>query len=165
MFFCARTAILIAVFLLLLMGGCYTKLKHPTPVIIPEETGVIEVDDQHWDFSYGWYWSDWYSYSIHYGYYYTPWWDDCPWCLQDDLYSQDGEISIKPSEKIVRRDDGYTPQDGFHYLPLEDPTGQQLGVYQQQYPQSSNQSLSGTNESEDELKDRDNSVKIKRRGR
>ena len=89
MFFRAKTAILIAVFLLLFMGGCYTKLKHPTPVIIPEEAEVIEGEDQGWDFSYGWYWSDSYSHSIHYGYYYTPWWDDCPWCLQVDLYGQD----------------------------------------------------------------------------
>lgn len=163
MFFRAKTAILIAVFLLLLMGGCYTKLKHPTPVLIPEEAEVIEADDQHWDFSYGWYWSDWYSHSINYGYYYTPWWDDCAWCSRDDSYRQDSDISVKPSEKIVRRDDGYTPKEGFHYLPPEGFAGQQIEAYQQQYPQPSNQSPSGANESESERKD--NSAKIKRRGR
>lgn len=165
MFFRAKTAILIAVFLLFFLGGCYTKLKHPAPVIIPEEAEVIGVDDQLWDFSYGWYWSDWYRYSMHYGYYCTPWWYDCPWCLQNDLYSQDGEIAFKPSGKIVRRDDSYTPQEGFHYLPPEDLTSQQLEVYQQQYPQSLNQSQSGASKSKNEIKHRDNSFKIKRRGR
>jgi hypothetical protein len=165
MFLRAKTAILIAVFLLFFLEGCYTKLKHPVPVINPDEPGVVESNEQLWDFSYGWYWSGWQRYSTHYGYYCRPWWYDCPWCFHNDLNGDENEVSYESLEKITRRDDGYTLQEGFHYQPSEDLTGRQPGFSQQQYSKASNQSYLKTSKSKNETKYKENVLKFERRGR
>lgn len=100
-----KAAILIAVFLLLTINGCYTKLKSPNVKIIPENPDEA-AEQPRWDFGWGWYdhsWSDYYDY---YGYYYVSWWDECRWCGDEE------EVDIhlfNNLEKIKRRDNEYVP--------------------------------------------------------
>ncbi|MCD6160784.1 MAG: hypothetical protein J7K40_00025 [candidate division Zixibacteria bacterium] len=73
-----KTAALVAVFFMLITGGCYTKLKHPEPVLIPDNQAISE-SGYDWDFSHGWRGSHWGQYDKYKGYYITQWWYDCPW--------------------------------------------------------------------------------------
>ena len=101
-----RAAILIAVFLSLAMNGCYTKIKSPAVRLVPDEREEI-VQDEYWDFGWGWYDYRWSAYNDYYGYYGVAWWDECRWCDNDespDLHFFNNE------QKINRRPDDYIPQ-------------------------------------------------------
>jgi len=102
-----KAVVLVTVFLMLVSGGCYTKLKHPRPVLYADGAGVCK-SDRAWDFSYGWYGSHLEVYPEAYSYYYLQWWDDYCW--------RDGGYFVEPDNndeyaygKIVRRDDIYIP--------------------------------------------------------
>jgi len=86
-----KTAALVAVFFMLITGGCYTKLKHPEPVLIPDNQAISE-SGYDWDFSHGWRGSHWGQYDKYKGYYITQWWYDCPW--RGDIIGDIHHISL-----------------------------------------------------------------------
>jgi len=69
-----KAVVLITVFLMLIFGGCYTKLKHPRPALYADGSGVSKSDIA-WDFSYGWHGPYLEMYPEAYSYYYLQWWD------------------------------------------------------------------------------------------
>src|SRR3989339_406813 len=98
---------LVAVFLLLVVGGCYTQLKRPEP-----STGDRYFGDNYyyddWDFygnwspylyHYGWYSPYFYTYPSYYGYFYRPLYYD-PWYWDYYGGGSDGRDS---SGKVIRR--------------------------------------------------------------
>jgi len=92
---------LVAVFLPLFIGGCYTKLKGPEP-------GTGEryqyYDDDYYSYGspyychYGWYSPYLWGSPHYYGYFYSPWWYD-PWYYDGGWY-YDGRAR---SGKEIRR--------------------------------------------------------------
>jgi hypothetical protein len=126
---------LVAVFLSLAIGGCYTTLKKSEPL-----TGERYYNDydyySNWDyygymgpyFYYnGWYNPYFYTYPSYYGYFYRPWYYD-PWWWQYNDGRYGGGRS--PSEKEIRRgrgrdDGGLPPAPGGSYNPAPQPGGDQ----------------------------------------
>jgi hypothetical protein len=160
-------AILIAVFLLLNISGCYTKLKSPEPRLVPDDP-VIEGDAPEWDFGWGWYSPNWRTTNVYYDYYHISWWDECRWC--DDESGPDIDL-FEPTDKITHRDYFYT-QPGVQiqgspngsYIPSEvivvpsDPPAPQP-IVQQKQPDNSRGNGDSSNSQNDSGK------KIKRTGR
>ena len=119
-----KTAALVAVFFMLITGGCYTKLKHPEPVLIPaSQADGDNVYD--WDFSHGWRSSYYAQYERYKGYYITQWWHNCSWSCDfigvdedtDDYYAyEDIYIPFIPSIIILpeysHNEPAYSDQSG-----------------------------------------------------
>jgi hypothetical protein len=97
---------------MLIFEGCYTRLKHPEPALIPDDSSSY-INAEYWDFSCGWYGSSIEIYPVSYSYYYVRWWDDCAWCNDEYYYSND--TSDNTITKINRRDDPFIPFGPFSY--------------------------------------------------
>jgi len=94
-----QAAILIAVFLLISLNGCYTKFKQAEVKLVPDTDKTVIYDD--WEFGRGWYRDGIEVYATYYDYYYAQWWDECVWCA-NSVPSR--VIETEPSGKIDRRD-------------------------------------------------------------
>jgi len=94
-----QAAILIAVFLLIGLNGCYTKFKQAEVKLVPDANKTVIYDD--WDFGRGWYRDGIEVYDTYYDYYYAQWWDQCVWCTNN---VQVRVIETEPGDKIDRRD-------------------------------------------------------------
>jgi hypothetical protein len=124
---------LLAVFLLLAVSGCYTKLKKVEP-----STGERQYGDYYyqndWDYygywspyyyHYGWYSPNFYVYPSYYGYFYRPWYYD-PWWWN---YYDGGGDGRSSGDKNIRRgrtrgDSDLPPVPGGTYtVPSTPPSG------------------------------------------
>ena len=158
-------AIIIAVFLLFGLNGCYTKLKFagPVPALEAPTGGIAPV----WEFSYGWYRPGVEIYDSYHGYYYGRWWDECSWCGQyyssnnDDNSTMDDE-SISESGKITRRGNDSYPHHPYQYVIPSDNGSQPSAdpIPPAKFDQSKNNNKTQSNSAKS-----GNSGKIKKRGR
>lgn len=124
-----KTAALVAVFFMLITGGCYTKLKHPEPALIPaSQADGDNVYD--WDFSHGWRGSQYRQYEKYKGYYITQWWYDCSWRCDiigvedntDNYYVDDySYVPFIPSINIL-------PEYSYNETAYSDQSGQNKKV-------------------------------------
>ncbi|MCP4582715.1 MAG: hypothetical protein GY839_13980 [candidate division Zixibacteria bacterium] len=161
-----RAAILIAVFLLFSLQGCYTKLKSAKPRLVPDETSGQDYRD--WDFGYGWYRPGIEVYSSYFGFYYGQWWDNCSWCDENNYayYDNTGASETETEEgKIKSRDDNVYPHHQYqHVIPSDNSSRQKIDIpppanNSEPKSYSNNQSKSKSNTSNR------SSGKIKRRSR
>lgn len=142
--------VLVAVFLSVVMAGCYTKLKGPEP-----GTGVYQYDDQYpyynndyynpLYFNYGWYSPYSFGFPSYYGNFYTPWWYD-PYYYYDGGGYYHGDGNGTPSGKDIRRRRGGEPGTmpsvpGSTYSP---PPATPSGPSDQGYTPPSNPPSSGS---------------------
>jgi type IV secretory pathway VirB10-like protein len=104
MFKARQAAILIAVFLLIGLNGCYTKFRQAKVKLVPDDNNTVIYDD--WDFSRGWYRDGIEVYSTYYDYYYAQWWDQSP---RRSKNAEAQVIETEPAGKIERRDYGDWP--------------------------------------------------------
>jgi len=98
-----KTALIMAVFLSLVLNGCYTKFAHRGLLESQAQAVTAEADSDRWEFGYGWYRSMYQSYDVYHGYYYGQWWDDCAWLQEPGPEGRSGIIDDQ-SGKIGRRD-------------------------------------------------------------
>lgn len=158
-------AIIIAVFLLTSLNGCYTKLKYVRPRLAPE--APVGGNSRTWEFSLGWHRPGVEIYDSYYGYYYGRWWEDCSWCGQyyvadnDDNPSTDND-NLTEYGKISRRDDDSYPHHPYQYVIPSDNSPQQTAdpIPPAKYDQSKN-----NNKTQSKSTKGSNSGKIKKRGR
>jgi hypothetical protein len=119
-------AALLAVFLSLIVSGCYTKLKRPEPSTGDRYYGDYYNNDYRDYYGYwgsyfyynGWYSPYFYTYPYYYGYFNRPWYYD-PWWW--NYYGGDG--GRRSSGKSMRRGRGDTdlpPSPG--YTPPSQPS-------------------------------------------
>jgi len=125
-----RAAIIIAVFLLFSLEGCYTKLKSTRPRLVPDEKS--EKISREWDFSYGWYRPGMEIYSSYYGFYYGQWWDNCPWCDQYTYTDPEGSgeyVSETGDGKIKHRDVHVYPHHPYQFvIPSDNSSNQKIDI-------------------------------------
>jgi hypothetical protein len=166
MFKFSQAAILIAVFLLLVLSGCYTRIKSPAVKIVPDTPNDLTVQES-WDFGWGWYDQNWSDYNAYYGYYYVAWWDECRWC--DDDESPDIHL-FNNEHKINRRQNDYIPRayhtGGSHYIDQPVSVGVQIPSGSHS-PRSVDRSKSTSNEpnANDSKPSDNNNKKVKKRSR
>jgi len=100
-----RTALHIAVFLLLIGTGCYTTLRAPTRMQNPSIT-ENEYQRMDWDFGCGWYYHEISGGSDYFYYHSMPWWYNRRPDIQDSSLSS----SLAPDQsqsgggKVIRHD-------------------------------------------------------------
>ena len=101
--FTGKTALIIAVFLMFGLNGCYTKFAHRGLMDMPDQPAAAEADSEQWDFGFGWYRPVYQEYGAYHDYYYGQWWDNCP-RLQDADSTNQGMDYDEQNGKIARRD-------------------------------------------------------------
>jgi hypothetical protein len=135
---------LLAVFLSMIVGGCYTKLKGPEP-----STGETTYDNNYDNYPYpygyyspyyfhdGWYSPYFLGSPYYYGNFYSPWWYDPFYYYGDGQNNGNGRF---PSGKDIRRrrgDNGSLPPvPGATYSPPSTPPPNSGGQGYQPPPQS-----------------------------
>lgn len=149
-----RTAMtaLTAVFLSLLITGCYTKLKGPEP-----GTGERVYQNYYNDypyyydyynpfyFNYGWYSPFYFGYPSYYGSFYSPWWYD-PYYYGNGGYYRPGNGTPpgkEPRGRGVQRPQQPSVPSGSYSPPPPSSSGQGETGYQPPPPSSGNQGSSG----------------------
>ena len=105
-----QAAILIAVFLMIGLNGCYTKFEQAKVKLVPDDNKTVIYED--WDFSRGWYRDGIEVYNTYYDYYYAQWWDECVWCTDN---APEQVFESEPGGKIDRRDYNNMPQHPYEY--------------------------------------------------
>jgi hypothetical protein len=111
------TALHIAVFLLLFIGGCYTTLRSPSHL---NDTTISDAQYERaeWDFGRGWYYQTYGAGSNYFYYHSMPWWYNRHQNYQIDTESAANDSNRTGDGKITRRNDD-APYQGNAALPLQ----------------------------------------------